>query len=767
MSKSLVQIAERSTISQISSSLNTDALIELFTVDVGSVPSIGNTDILRFHAGTNNIDREIIWQGDVYYPYPIEVKGFEATGSKQIPRPSMSLANITTTASGDARGVISGLTRDYNDLVGVQVNRKRTYGRFLDNFCKLADNTVVAGTCTDTAYQDSKSDCLSFGNSWGEYDCATCAAAGGTWYVNHNTEWKEIAAPEGLRLEPEATHNHSHKVTLTNAEVCALGDGAQITTTASTNSISLVSQPILQTDGTGSILEISNAEATQGMGYNYADGVYLEVAQPPLLSDGVAVVGPASVPHAHEVLLTDEELYSLLETPGLPISAVTSSSVGHSHNVSVQWSNVTKLFTILFTTNHTPMAGEVPHYAYYPSSLVPASFNSIELTPEGALKSYTTISGGAGYRLDAVLVLLPRPTAHAHNIVLEYMYEGSEELKLVEGVNSNFTGATTSWYGSAGTTLTSVYDSSSTSHDTCLRVEASGILDWAFIDVNTFANREYSIEFDYRIVTGSTQKLVVETDNGDGTWTTEASYALVSDLYVAAGYTMPGYIYTSPTSSGFLNFSTTLYLADRSRASRTRFKIFASGGAGGSNDEILVDNFQVSQTWARGDLRTRSISGTDGHTLTYYNNLVINTSDPEAFFEDDIYFIDRKVAENKILIEFELAPAWDVEGIKLPKREIIQNTCLWKYRGGECGYTGTQYYTKDDEPTSDATKDYCAKKLTSCELRFAEPYVSATTEAACVLENHYWNSSTGSCWNLNKAILPYGGFPGVGLGLRR
>ena len=76
-------------------------------------------------------------------------------------------------------------------------------------------------------------------------------------------------------------------------------------------------------------------------------------------------------------------------------------------------------------------------------------------------------------------------------------------------------------------------------------------------------------------------------------------------------------------------------------------------------------------------------------------------------------------------------------GIKLPAREIIQNTCLWKYKGGECGYTGTNYFDTNDQTTT-AAKDICGKRLNSCEIRFG-----------------------------STATLPYGGFPGVGLGIKK
>ncbi|MDX2074708.1 MAG: phage minor tail protein L [Alphaproteobacteria bacterium] len=109
-------------------------------------------------------------------------------------------------------------------------------------------------------------------------------------------------------------------------------------------------------------------------------------------------------------------------------------------------------------------------------------------------------------------------------------------------------------------------------------------------------------------------------------------------------------------------------------------------------------------------------------------------ADATAEFDDDIYYIDRKSREDKEIVEFELAAAFDVTGVKLPRRQIIQNICPWRYRGGECGYAGTNYFDVNDNSVVSAGQDVCGKRLSSCKARFGE-----------------------------FAELPYGGFPGAGL----
>lgn len=73
------------------------------------------------------------------------------------------------------------------------------------------------------------------------------------------------------------------------------------------------------------------------------------------------------------------------------------------------------------------------------------------------------------------------------------------------------------------------------------------------------------------------------------------------------------------------------------------------------------------------------------------------SADPEAEFEPDVYFVDRKSAEDRERVEFELASACDLMGVRLPRRQIIQNMCTWKYRGAECGYTGAPMFTSLDQ----------------------------------------------------------------------
>lgn len=109
------------------------------------------------------------------------------------------------------------------------------------------------------------------------------------------------------------------------------------------------------------------------------------------------------------------------------------------------------------------------------------------------------------------------------------------------------------------------------------------------------------------------------------------------------------------------------------------------------------------------------------------------TPDPAASLPDEKYYIDRKSAETRELVEFELISAFDLAGIRIPKRQTINNICQWQYRSVECGYAGAIYFDENDQQVYAANQDICGKKLKSCESRFGV-----------------------------NSPLPFGSFPGVG-----
>lgn len=96
------------------------AIVELFELDATSLGG----DVLRFHAGTNGLSANIVWQGDTYVRFPIQAEGFEFSGQGVFPRPKLRVSN--------ALSAITTVLLAYGDLLGSKVTRKRTMVKFLD-----------------------------------------------------------------------------------------------------------------------------------------------------------------------------------------------------------------------------------------------------------------------------------------------------------------------------------------------------------------------------------------------------------------------------------------------------------------------------------------------------------------------------------------------------------------------------------------------------------------------------------------------------------
>lgn len=111
------------------------AIIELFQLelisglhyDPGDVP---DTTTYYFHAGTNELLANITWDEDVYTRFPVEAEGFEYSGTGQLPRPTLRVANLNgllTLALLEVNAYTPG-----NDLIGAKVSRIRTLKKYLD-----------------------------------------------------------------------------------------------------------------------------------------------------------------------------------------------------------------------------------------------------------------------------------------------------------------------------------------------------------------------------------------------------------------------------------------------------------------------------------------------------------------------------------------------------------------------------------------------------------------------------------------------------------
>ena len=109
------------------------------------------------------------------------------------------------------------------------------------------------------------------------------------------------------------------------------------------------------------------------------------------------------------------------------------------------------------------------------------------------------------------------------------------------------------------------------------------------------------------------------------------------------------------------------------------------------------------------------------------------TADPNQHYPDDLYYVERKTQDDGTVLGFELASALDLEGIRLPSRQITVNSCAWVSdyrRGGDCPYVGTNYFNVRNEVVATLALDVCSGTVLGCKARFGA-----------------------------KNVLPFGGFP--------
>nr|WP_222598831.1 phage minor tail protein L [Morganella morganii]DAP51143.1 MAG TPA: minor tail protein L [Caudoviricetes sp.] len=96
------------------------AMLNLYEVDLSRFG--GN--IYRFHDGMNGLLKPVIWQGNRYDPYPVQVTGFSVTAQGASARPKMTFANID--------GLLTAINNDYDDALGAIVIRRQVMEQYLD-----------------------------------------------------------------------------------------------------------------------------------------------------------------------------------------------------------------------------------------------------------------------------------------------------------------------------------------------------------------------------------------------------------------------------------------------------------------------------------------------------------------------------------------------------------------------------------------------------------------------------------------------------------
>lgn len=163
---------------------------------------------------------------------------------------------------------------------------------------------------------------------------------------------------------------------------------------------------------------------------------------------------------------------------------------------------------------------------------------------------------------------------------------------------------------------------------------------------------------------------------------------------------------------------------------------------------VMADGFEISSrgTLPRPTMQVANVSGVISAAVMELDDLVGAKivrrrtfaiyldgqpgADPGQHLPDDVFYIERKISENRAVVKFELASAMDLQGVQLPFRVIAVNACPWQYRGEGCGYAGTSYFDVLDQTVGSLALDVCSKKVSGCKARFGV-----------------------------RGVLPFGGFP--------
>jgi lambda family phage minor tail protein L len=129
--------------------LEPSAVIELFQLHLTAATN-GIDAVYYYHAGTNEIYGNIVFNSTTYSAVPCEMDGFKRSSTGTLPRPTFTIANVNN--------AVSALIASYNPL-DAKVVRIRTCKKFLDavNFSSgtnaTADPTAIFEE-NDTWYVD-------------------------------------------------------------------------------------------------------------------------------------------------------------------------------------------------------------------------------------------------------------------------------------------------------------------------------------------------------------------------------------------------------------------------------------------------------------------------------------------------------------------------------------------------------------------------------------------------------------------------------------
>ena len=210
----------------------------------------------------------------------------------------------------------------------------------------------------------------------------------------------------------------------------------------------------------------------------------------------------------------------------------------------------------------------------------------------------------------------------------------------------------------------------------------------------------------------------------------------------------------------------------------------------GPNESTLIDE---------GIYKNEDLLGTVvEYRTTLSTHLKVSGDTPASpiEFPSHKFIVDRVASENRILVEFELASVFDIDGVTVPFRQINGRYCPWEYQGrflgnrGGCNWnlnSNGRFYDKDDAAITvpsdwSSTATYSlgdnVKTISNGHTQIWKALIAVPVNKSPLLHKIYWKrldvcgKLISSCKvrfqgnavdsTLSQAVpLPFGGFPGT------
>lgn len=646
------------------------AIIEMFEIDA----TVIGGSVYRFHSGKNGLIGDIVWQGNTYSAFPIEASGFEWSGKGQLPRPVVRVSNVL--------GTMTALVLQYDDLAGVKVTRIRTLQKYLDdaNFPivqKPGGNVLFTRTNPVSTRVNTSGYIETVGANTPRFDYDPVTLA-----------------PKGLLVEEQRENLLLYSDQFNNTSGWAVSNGTISADIATSPDGTSNADKLIANSGIGltSVSVLSAVVSKPAAATTYTYSVYGKAAGLNRLRLFIHQSGNTANRATAIISLIDGSVTSIGPAGTFTAATATVTNVGNG------WYRCCLTFT---SSTETALIARV-----YPSDSTITTGDGTS----GILLSGAQLEVGA-FATSYIPTTATKVTRTADNAIATALPFAS-------------------WYATGGGTLIAeVIPQLTNGANRFIATMSDG----------TTSNRAAMFK-----ASGGNAGFRAASGGTAGNPTAPATQLTGNVTHKIAITFAPGTNNVNGAVDGVLGTASTL-AAMPVGLNSIRFGTNEAANADYFNGHICrflyydrkftdVEMQSVTSGGSVSDLPAMEVNFVNGSMQFLIPGNYNPNADPTAEFPRDIYYIDRKSGENRDAIEFELSASLDLAGVALPRRQIVQNYCPWRYRGAECGYTGTNYYDTNDNPVGSLAQDVCGKRLSSCRARFGQ-----------------YNA------------LPYGGFPAAGL----